>query len=75
MGDFFQLPPVPAGLDQLLSMSNEVDLKIGRQGSYAFESRAWMFSNFQTVELKEVHRQAEDSGLYAFLNDIREGHR
>ena len=74
VGDFFQLPPVPAGQDQLLSMSDEIDLKIGRQGSYAFESYAWMNSTFKTVELTEVHRQDEDDGLYDFLNDLREGH-
>lgn len=74
VGDFFQLPPVPAGQDQLLSMSpNEPDLKIGRQGCYAFESYAWMNSGFETVELVQVHRQAENDGLYDFLNDIREG--
>ena len=74
VGDFFQLPPVPAGQDQILSMSDEVDLKIGRQGSYAFESHTWIHSNFRTVELTEVHRQDEDDGLYDFLNDMREGH-
>ncbi|KAL3791084.1 hypothetical protein HJC23_012069 [Cyclotella cryptica] len=75
VGDFFQLPPVPAGQDTLLGISNvtELDLKVGRQGCYAFESRAWMNSNFQTVELTEVHRQAADDGLFEFLNDMREG--
>jgi hypothetical protein len=75
VGDFYQLPPVPAGQDKVLSMSDEIDLKIGRQGSYAFESRSWMNSNFSTVELTEVHRQAENDGLYEFLNDMREGHK
>lgn len=75
VGDFFQLPPVPAGQDQVLSMSpDELDLKIGRQGCYAFESHAWMNSGFKTVELVQVHRQAEGDGLFDFLNDIREGH-
>jgi ATP-dependent DNA helicase PIF1 len=73
VGDFFQLPPVPAGQDQLLSISDELDLKIGRQGCYAFESHAWLNSNFETVELIQVYRQAEDDGLFEFLNDVREG--
>jgi len=62
VGDFYQLPPVPSGFDVLMENENlkEADyhLKIGRQGSYAFESHAWHHSSFQTVELTEVHRQA-----------------
>lgn len=73
VGDFFQLPPVASGQDSLLSMSDELDLKIGRQGCYAFESYTWANSNFETIELTEVHRQAEDLELYAFLSDVREG--
>ena len=48
--------------------------KIGRQGSYAFESRVWQKSGLHTVELEEVHRQADnDDGLLELLNDMREG--
>lgn len=74
VGDFFQLPPVAGGIDHSMSISDEIDLKIGRQGCYAFESYAWINSEFQTVELTQVHRQAEDDGLFEFLNDVREGH-
>lgn len=78
VGDFYQLPPVPAGHDVLL-MKNEnlregdYESKIGRQGSYAFESHAWNHSCFRTVELTEVHRHAENDGLFEFLNAMREG--
>ncbi|KAL7551568.1 hypothetical protein ACHAWF_018419 [Thalassiosira exigua] len=77
VGDFYQLPPVPAGYDVL--MENEYlkevgyDEKIGRQGSYAFQSHAWTRANLQTVELTKVHRQAENDGLLEFLNELREG--
>ena len=48
--------------------------KIGRQGSYAFESQVWERSQLHTVELEEVHRQADnDDGLLELLNDMREG--
>ncbi|KAL7524282.1 hypothetical protein ACHAXR_000507 [Thalassiosira sp. AJA248-18] len=78
VGDFYQLPPVPAGCDDAL-MENENFAKIGyvpkigRQGSYAFESHAWHHGYFHTVELREVHRQAKNDGLFEFLNDMREG--
>ena len=77
VGDFFQLPPVPNGYDVL--MENEyltesgVHLKIGRQGSYAFESRCWQLSNLNTIELTQVHRQAGNDGLFQCLNAMREG--
>jgi hypothetical protein len=76
VGDFFQLPPVASGNDEPLYSSAihtpELDLKVGRQGCYAFESRAWKNSNFQAVELVEVRRQS-DATLYEFLNDMRIG--
>ena len=78
VGDFFQLPPIPKGHDVLIAsnelMETDSHLKIGRQGSYAFESHAWHHSNFVTVELVQVHRQASsDVGLFEFLNAMREG--
>mmetsp|Transcript_31659 Transcript_31659/g.68357 ORF Transcript_31659/g.68357 Transcript_31659/m.68357 type:complete len:152 (+) Transcript_31659:157-612(+) len=77
VGDFYQLPPVPSGFDVLMENKNLIetgyDLKIERQGSYAFESHAWRRSSFRTVELSEVHRQAENDGLFEFLNAMREG--
>ena len=77
VGDFYQLPPVPAGFDVLMENENlqEVgyDLKIGRQGSYAFESHAWHQSSFHILELIEVHRQVENNNLSELLNSIREG--
>ena len=76
VGDFFQLPPVASGNDEPLYSSAihtpELDLKVGRQGCYAFESRAWKHSNFQEVELVEVLRQSDET-LYEFLNDMRIG--
>ena len=75
VGDFLQLPPVAGGVDSLMTVSNktELDLKVGRQGCYAFESRAWSRSSFRIVELTEVHRQAKDLRLYQFLSAMREG--
>ena len=76
VGDFFQLPPVASGNDEPLYNSTihtpELDLKVGRQGCYAFESRAWKNSNFQSVELVEVRRQSDEK-LYRFLSDMRTG--
>ncbi|EJK73884.1 hypothetical protein THAOC_04474, partial [Thalassiosira oceanica] len=78
VGDFFQLPPVPNGYDVLMENENltesGVHLKIGRQGSYAFESRCWEMSNLNTIELTQVHRQAGNDGLFQCLNAMREGH-
>ena len=76
VGDFFQLPPVASGNGEPLYSSAvhtpELDLKVGRQGCYAFESRAWKNSNMKTIELVEVRRQS-DEALYNFLNDMRVG--
>lgn len=77
VGDFYQLPPVPARCDLLMKNENMKEsgyaFKVGRQGSYAFESHAWHHSYFETVELTEVHRQGKNDGLFEFLNDMREG--
>lgn len=76
VGDFFQLPPVADRNHEPLYSSAiytpELDLKVGRQGCYAFESNAWKHSNFQQVELVEVLRQSDET-LYEFLNDMRTG--
>jgi len=83
VGDFFQLPPVPnsrnadSGREVLLEndelCETEYNLKIGRQGCYAFESHAWQRSKLHPVELEDVHRQAENDGLFELLNAMREG--
>jgi len=81
VGDFFQLPPIPKNeshskettlLDEEL-IDNQAHLKVGRQGTYAFQSRSWSRSNLRVVDLVKVHRQAQDGGLLDLLNDIREG--
>ena len=78
VGDFYQLSPVPNGIDVLMESDNlkeiDYDLKVGRQGAYAFESVAWHKLGLQTIELKNVHRQA-DGGLLKFLNAMREGEK
>ena len=77
VGDFYQLSPIANGVDEKMDNNGKTgelkyDLKIGRMGSYAFESNAWYHASFQTVELTKVHRQ-EDSSLFELLNDMREG--
>ena len=85
IGDFAQLPPVPnrsSGhcdvssdvIDEVL-VDDEVFAKVGRQGTYAFQSRAWTRSNLSVIELVTVHRQVQDDGLLEFLNNMREGKR
>ena len=58
VGDFYQLSPVPNGIDVLMESDNlkeiDYDLKVGRQGAYAFESVAWHKLGLQTIELKNV---------------------
>jgi len=77
VGDFYQLSPVPNEIDFLMTNKNlsegDYDLKIGRQGAYAFESHAWRRIGFHPIELKKVHRQVENDGLLGFLSAIREG--
>lgn len=83
IGDFAQLPPIPnkSGGDSDVSsdvidevlVDDEVFAKVGRQGTYAFQSRAWSRSELNVVELVKVHRQVQDDGLLKFLNDLREG--
>ena len=78
VGDFFQLPPIPNKADKGLQYEDlmhtrEDRLKVGMQGSYAFQSAAWWRSEFEVIELTTVHRQNDDR-LYTFLNDMREGH-
>eukprot|EP00984_Skeletonema_dohrnii_P012187 scaffold4923_cov134-Skeletonema_dohrnii-CCMP3373.AAC.1 len=78
VGDFYQLAPVPNGIDVLMEGENlreiDYDLKVGRQGAYAFESVAWRQLGLHTIELKQVHRQA-DGGFLSFLNAMREGEK
>ena len=68
--------PVPSGHELIFDgdLHMDEDLKVGRQGSYAFESRTLQKSDFESVELRKVYRQARDIGLFEFLNDMREGH-
>jgi DNA replication protein DnaC len=77
IGDFFQLPPVArtdeGNLVFELDSGEEKEKKVGRQGSYAFESRVWQNSNFHVIELEKVHRQSDNDGLFELLNAMREG--
>jgi len=65
VGDFYQLSPIANGVDEKMDNKTtgelKYDLKIGRQGSYAFEANAWYHASFQTVELTKVHRQEDSS--------------
>jgi len=75
IGDFFQLPPVSEDKVQQETKESpeaEYELKVGRQGTYAFESLSWNRSKLCTIKLKEVHRQ-DNGALFEFLNVIREG--
>ena len=82
VGDFFQLPPIPNTRDKIhgndFALNDDGDAvpessKIGQQGTYAFQSHAWARSNLQIIDLKKVHRQADDDGLLDLLNDMRVG--
>ena len=84
VGDFFQLPPIPnnkregSGGSAILLHSDELseieyNLKVGKQGTYAFQGRSWSRSNLTNVELTTVHRQVQDDGLINLLNAMREG--
>lgn len=57
-GDFFQLPPVSTSSVQ--------------ETCFAFESHAWINSDFHICYLTEQHRQVNDP-LLTVLNDIRSG--
>jgi ATP-dependent exoDNAse (exonuclease V) alpha subunit len=63
VGDFYQLPPVvkQKSNDSLLS-----------EAIYAFESSAWDYFDFVTVELMKVHRTS-DEDFMRILNFIRRG--
>lgn len=56
-GDFFQLPPVSRGYDEI---------------QFAYECPAWEHGEFQICYLHEQYRQGEDP-LLDVLNDIRNG--
>jgi len=86
VGDFFQLSPVskPQNDDSKSGYNNgllEIDTsyhtiaKIGRQGTYAFQSHAWEKSDLHVIELKNVRRQNGNDGLFELLNAMREGEK
>lgn len=82
VGDFFQLAPVPkfSRNDDILQNDDtewktKVSSRVGLQGCYAFESRAWPRSNLIPIELQIVYRQAESDGLFQLLNSIRLGNQ
>jgi len=58
-GDFFQLPPVSAGVSK-------------EEIQFAFEAAAWREGEFHICYLHEQHRQGNDP-LLTVLNDIRSG--
>lgn len=57
VGDFLQLPPVVRG-----------DAEV----SFAFESKAWLDFNFQTIELTHIYR-TDDQKFIELLHDVRYG--
>lgn len=57
VGDFAQLPPVT---------------RWGQQRVWAFESEAWLRSEFESIYLRENHRTGEQDFLKT-LNDVRMG--
>ncbi len=62
VGDFYQLPPVV----------NRRDESIFGESLYAFESSAWEFFDFLTVELTKIKRTSDEEFM-ALLNKIRKG--
>ncbi len=65
VGDFYQLPPIPAKTQPADLFSDVL---------YAFESGAWDVFVPKTVELKTVHR-SRDEGFIDILAKIRKGRR
>jgi ATP-dependent exoDNAse (exonuclease V) alpha subunit len=63
VGDFYQLPPV-------VKQKNN-DSLLG-EAIYAFESSAWEYFDFVTVELMKVHRTS-DEDFMRILNFVRRG--
>jgi len=55
-------------------VETEYNLKIGRQGCYAFQSRLWNRCNLHVIELIDAHRQVgKNDGFLDLLNAMREG--
>ncbi len=63
VGDFYQLPPVVKAKNSNSLMGESV---------YAFESAAWEYFDFVTVELLKVHRTS-DEAFMRILNFVRRG--
>ncbi len=63
VGDFYQLPPVVKAKNSNSLMGESV---------YAFESAAWEYFDFVTVELMKVHRTS-DEAFMRILNFVRRG--
>lgn len=66
VGDFMQLPPVVNG-----DVEWSACMRFG--GVYAFQTDLWIASEFVSVCLKEVHRQASDGVFQSVLNNLRHG--
>ncbi len=77
VGDFFQLPPIADG--RATDQMDEVDYKniVGRNPTYAFQSRSWSKSDFRSIVLTKVHRQSESENglLRGLLNAMRKGEK
>ncbi len=92
VGDFFQLPPVAygaankfsrsGGRNALLENDQMCDLDynniVGKNPTYAFQSRSWSKCDFRSIVLTKVHRQSESEDgllLLGLLNAMRKGEK
>lgn len=66
VGDFGQLPPVIPSAE-----ASALEQLYGSGKQFAFQNRYW--KHLKRVELKTVHRQANDGDFAGWLNLLREG--
>jgi ATP-dependent DNA helicase PIF1 len=77
-GDFFQIPPVQSGDEQLIAGAANGGVGGGASadteaGKFVIDSTAWKTAGMRTCYLHEQHRQG-DTKLLGILDDIRAGH-